>query len=73
MTDLNGLKAAVLAITSLAVIDLTAIAVITQFKTSSLVNSTQADEFIAGLLIFGSFVGVLALGLIGKVIFDMFK
>lgn len=73
MGSLGNLKNKVLAITGLAVIDLTAMAVITQFKTSSLINQTVADQFLTGLAVFGSFIGVLALGVIGQAIFEMFK
>lgn len=73
MSGLGSLRGQVMAITTLAVVDVTAIAVLTQFKTTGLVDNTTVDLFIAGLVVFGSFIGVLALAVIGKVIFEMFK
>ena len=71
--DMKTLGAYAIALVSLAAVDLTGIAVVTQYKSSGLVDNTTADQFITGLAIFGAFVGVLAISVIGKVIVGMFK
>ena len=71
--DMKVLGAYAIGLVSLAAIDLTGIAVVTQYKNSGLVDNTTADQFITGLAIFGAFVGVLAISVIGKVIVGLFK
>ena len=71
--DFKMLGAYAIGLVSLAAIDLTGIAVVTQYKGSGLVDNTTADAFITGLAIFGAFVGVLAISVIGKVIIGLFK
>ena len=73
MKELNKLVTAAVAVASLAVVDLTAIAVVNQFKQNSLIDNTTADYFITGLTIFGSFLGVIVLAIVGKIIFKLFK
>lgn len=62
-----------LGLVSLAVISLIGIAVLTQFKVTDLVDNTTADNFIAGLALFGSFSTLIAIVLIGKIVIGMFK
>jgi len=71
--DMKVLGAYAIGLVSLAAIDLTGIAVVSQYKNSGLVDNTTADQFITGLAIFGAFVGVLAISVIGKVIVGLFK
>ena len=71
--DMKVLGAYAIGLVGLAAVDLTGIAVVTQYKSSGLVDNTTADQFITGLAIFGAFVGVLAISVIGKVIVGLFK
>jgi len=71
--DLGNMGAYAIALVSLAAIDLTGIAVVTQYKATNLVDNTTADNFITGLAIFGAFVGVLAISVIGKIVIGLFK
>jgi len=71
--DFSGLGAYAIGLVSLAAIDLTGIAVVTQYKNSGLVDNTTADQFITGLAIFGAFVGVMAISVIGKIVIGLFK
>jgi hypothetical protein len=72
-SDFGGMGTYAIALVSLAAIDLTGIAVVTQYKASGLVANATADAFITGLAIFGSFVGVMAISVIGKVVIGLFK
>lgn len=72
----SGLKtmgAAAIATGSLAAITLTSIAVVSGFKDTGLVDNTTADNFISGLAIFGTFMSVISLALVGKIIIGLFK
>lgn len=62
-----------LALVSLAVITMMGIAVIGGFKDTGLVDNSTADNFISGLAIFGTFIGILALAVIGKVVMALFR
>jgi len=61
------------AVVSLAMIVLTGLAVIGGYKDTGLVSNTSADKFQSGLIIFGTFIGVLVIALVGVVIIMMFK
>ena len=67
------LGAAGIATVSLAAIVLTGLAVITGFKDSGQVTNATADLFIAGLGVFATFMSVIVLALVGKVIVGLFK
>ena len=73
MGNLKNMAVAATAVVALATIALTGIAVITGYKQTGLVDNTTADDFIAGLAIFGTFMGVIALAIVGKIIIGMFK
>ena len=60
------------AVTSLAVTVVVAIAVLGGFKETGLIDNTTVDLFISGLVIFGTFIGVIVLALVGKIIIGMF-
>ena len=71
-----------IATTALAIIVLTGIAVLTGFADAGYGGTTNAsgaatnvtvDLFIAGLTIFGTFMAVVVLALVGKVIVGMFR
>jgi len=72
-SSLKLLIGAGIATTALAIIVLTGIAVLTGFKDSGTVVNATADLFIAGLTIFGTFMAVIVLALVGKVIVGMFR
>jgi len=72
----NTLKAmggAAVAVVSLAAITLTGLAVIGGFKDTNLITNATADKFIAGLGIFATFMGVIVLALVGKVVVGLFR
>lgn len=70
---IGALKGYGIAIGALAIICLTTMAVITGFKETGQVDNTTAEKFVAGIAIFGTFVGVLILAMMGKVIVGMYK
>ena len=70
--DFDYMKKAAIAVMVLAAVTLTALAVITGFKDTGLVDNTTADLFITGLGYFGTFVGVVVLAIIGKIIVGLF-
>jgi hypothetical protein len=61
------------AVVSLAAVVLTGLAVIGGFKDTGLVDNTSAAKFEAGLVIFGTFIGVIVIALVGIVIIMMFR
>ena len=71
--ELTKLTAAAIAVGSMAAIVLTSLAVVTGYKETGKVDNSTADLFIAGLAIFGTFIGVIVLALVGKVIYGLFK
>lgn len=72
MASMDKLKSYAIVITSLAVIVLTGIAVLNEYQDNGHVDNTTADNFISGLTIFGSFIGVLVIAVIGKMIMGLF-
>lgn len=70
---LQKLMPAAVAVVSLAVLTIMGIAILGGFKATFLIDNSTADQFIAGLGIFGLFVGVLVLAIVGKIIMAMFK
>ena len=70
---LENLKGYAIAVATLAVIDLMAIAVVTAFKDTNLVENDTADQFVSGLAYFGLFVGVLVIAVIGKAVIGLWK
>jgi len=73
MVELKGMVAAATAVISLAAVSLTGIAVLVGFKKTGLVDNTTADNFIAGIAIFGTFMAVIALAIVGKIIISLFS
>jgi len=71
--ELKKLTGAAIAVGSMAAIVLTALAVVTGYKNTNQINNATADLFISGLTIFGTFIGVIVIALVGKVIFGLFK
>ncbi len=71
--QLRTLVGSAAAVVAIAVSVIIGIAILTAFKTTALVDNTTVDLFIAGLVIFGSFIGVIVIGVIGKILLTMFK
>lgn len=67
------MAAAAIATVTLAAVSLTGIAVLTGFKDSGSVDNSTADQFIAGLAVFGTFMSVITLALVGKIVIGIFK
>jgi hypothetical protein len=72
MTSFNTMKTGAIAVGVMAAVVLTTLAVIGGFKDTGLVDNATAVLFVNGLKIFGTFVGVVVLALVGKVIIGMF-
>lgn len=72
MGDLDKMQGKAIAVVGLAVVTLVGLAIITQFKTSALITNATADLFIAGLTIFGTFMSIIVLALVGKIIIGLF-
>ena len=73
---LKNLGIAAIAMLSLSAISVIAIAVVTGFKTSGALDSTgndTADDFIAGLAIFGTFMSIISLSIVGKIVISLFR
>lgn len=81
MTDVSTMAKDAVAVLALSAITLTALAVVTGYKQSGALgegltgNATNAsaDKFIAGLAIFGTFMAIIVLALVGKIIVKIFK
>ena len=77
-TGLKGLVPAAVITMALAVLDVVAIIVLSEFKVSittandTTVNDT-IDSFVTGLTIFASFIGIVIIAIVGKVLIAMFK
>ena len=71
--QLKVLVGAATAVVAIATTVIIGVAILTAFKTTALVDNTTVDKFIAGLVIFGSFIGVLVIGVIGKTLLSMFR
>jgi len=67
------MKGYAIAVGALAVIVLTTIAVLGGFKVTGLIDNTTADTFITGLTVFATFIGVIVLALVGKIIVGLYK
>ena len=73
MADIKNMAKAATATVSLAIATLVGIAVISGFKDTLLVDNTTADNFITGLAIFGIFMAVITLTIVGKIILGLVK
>ena len=72
-TDLRKMSAYAIATGSLAIVTLTSIAVVTGYKNTNLVDNDTADLFVAGLKIFGTFMAIITLSLVGKIIISIYR
>ena len=73
MADITGMQASAIAVVGLSAVTLTGLAVVSGFKDTGLVDNTTADAFITGLAIFGTFMAVIVLALVGKIIIGLFR
>ena len=73
MADITGMQASAVAVVGLSAVTLTGLAVISGFKDTGLVDNTTADAFTTGLAIFGTFMAVIVLALVGKIIIGLFR
>ncbi len=73
MGNLANLQGSAIAVVGLSAVVLTGLAVVQGFKDSATVDNATADKFIAGLAIFGTFLAVIILALIGKIIIGLFS
>lgn len=73
MGDIKGMQSQAIAVVALSAITLTGIAVVNGFKDTNLIDNDTADAFITGLTIFATFMGVLVLAIVGKIIVGLFK
>ena len=73
MASIENMKGYAIAVGSLAVIDMVAIAIVLGFKNTNLVDNTTADSFVTGLTYFATFTGLIVLGLVGKILMNMFS
>jgi len=87
MSDVKMLGAYAIGLVSLAATTLIGAAIVTGFKNSGTIGNctnnsataytagscNEADDFIAGLAVFGTFAAILAIALIGKLIIGLFK
>lgn len=80
--NVESMKGAAVAVLALSAIVLTGIAVVTGFKIAmweldpsggANVTNASADKFIAGLTIFGTFMSIIVLAIVGKIIVGLFS
>ena len=72
-TGLKELGGSVIIIIAVAVASVMGIAVLQGFKDTNTVDNTTVDLFIAGIALVGSFIGIIMLAIIGKIVIGMFK
>ena len=73
MSDLNRMAGYAIATVTLATVTLVGIAVVEGFKDTEQVSNTTADLFIAGLTVFGTFMSIISLALVGKIIIGIVR
>lgn len=73
MAQIRAMSGYAVGIGVLAIVTVTVITVLGGFKDTGLVDNTLVDKFINGLAIFGTFVGVIVLAIVGKIIIGLFK
>jgi len=71
--ELKKMMASVIAVGGIAIITLTSIAVVTGFRNNSLIDNTTANYFITGLTLIGSFMEIIVLSFLGKLIWGMWR
>ena len=71
--DIKSLGEYAIAVVVLAVIVVLGIAILGAFKATQLITNSTVDLFITGLITFGTFIGLIVLAAIGKIIIKMFR
>ena len=71
--DMKMLGIYAIEVVALAVVVVMGIAVLGGFKSTGLISNTTVDLFITGLVTFGTFIGIIVLAAIGKIIIKMFR
>jgi len=69
---LNYIKAGAMTLGGTAIVVIIVLAIIVGFQNTNLTDNTTAEAFITSLRIFGTFAGVVAIGLMGFGLFKMF-
>jgi hypothetical protein len=73
MKQITAMSSYAVGIGVLAIVVVTVITVLEGFKDTGLVDNTLVDKFVNGLAIFGTFIGVIVLAIVGKIIIGLFK
>ena len=73
MADITKMQASAVAVVGLSAVVLVGLAVVQGFRDTGLVDNATADAFIAGLAIFGTFLAIIVLAIVGKIIIGLFK
>lgn len=73
MANIKNMAVSAVATTALATVTLTGIAVVSGYKNTGLVDNDTASSFISGLAIFGTFMTIITLALVGQIIIGLFK
>ena len=69
---LNYIKAGAMTLGGTAIIVIIVLAILTGFQNTNLTDNSTVSAFITSLRIFGTFSGVVAIGLMGFGLFRMF-
>ena len=75
-TDAKGLKVmgvAAAALGGLAIITMVSVAVVQGFGNSGQADNDTANLFVTGLTVFATFASLIALSLVGKIIYSLWK
>ena len=70
---ISNMRKDAVAVGSLAAVVLVTLAVIGGFKNTNLIDNGTADLFTTGLTIFATFIGVIVLAIVGKMVVSLFK
>ena len=73
MQTIRDMSSYAIGIGVLAIVVVTVITVLSGFKDTALVDNDLVNKFINGLAIFGTFIGVIVLAIVGKIIIGLFK
>jgi len=73
MAGLDQMSASAIAVVALSAVTLTGLAVVQGYKDSGAISNESADDFIAGLAVFGTFTAIIVLTLVGKIIIGLFR
>lgn len=75
-TDAKGLKTmgvAAAALGGLAIITMVSVAVVQGFGNSGQADNATANLFVTGLTVFATFASLIALSLVGKIIYSLWR